>query len=293
MISTSSSPNSVGEIGLLRAFAQLCRPTLGIFAALAGCATIYALDATTPLQPYLLTASLLVCINSAAFAINDYWDVDKDKIDHPERPLPAGHLSLSQAWWAAFILFACALIAAIPLGFYPFTLTVVSTVLLWNYSHLLTYSGILGNAIVAGIVASTLFLGSLVVGRPDSMLYPIGFLFCYILAKEIIWDVHDANGDRAQSILTIVNQWGARVAFFIAWGLLSLLIGSIPLALLLLPMIHPLLFAVFSSIMLLSFGIVLARYQQQRSVSAYGGLIHWGRLGMILGLIGLLGTAPL
>ncbi|MDJ0702962.1 MAG: geranylgeranylglycerol-phosphate geranylgeranyltransferase [Leptolyngbyaceae cyanobacterium MO_188.B28] len=292
MISTPSSPNSVGGIDLIRAFAQLFRPTLGIFAALAGCATVYALDATAQLQQYLLTAGVLVCMSSAAFAINDYWDVDKDKIDHPERPLPSGRLSTLQAWWAAFILFACAMIAAIPLGVFPFALVLVSTFLLWNYSHLLTYSGILGNLIVAAIVASALLLGSLVVGRPGSMLYPIGFLFCYILAKEIIWDVHDANGDRAQSIVTIVNQWGARAAFSIVWGLLSLLMGSIPAALLLLPMVHPLLFATFSMIMILSFGTMLARYQQQLSVDAYSGLIHWGRLGMLLGIIGLLGTAP-
>ena len=124
------------------------------------------------------------------------------------------------------------------------------------------------------------------------MLYSIGFLFCYILAKEIIWDVHDAEGDRAQSIVTVVNQWGARVAFSIVWGLLSLLMGAIPVALLLLPMVNPPLFAVFSLIMLLSFGIVLARYQQQRSMNAYDGLIRWERLGMLFGIIGLLGTAP-
>jgi geranylgeranylglycerol-phosphate geranylgeranyltransferase len=290
MINTPSS-NSINGVSVIRAFAHLFRLPLGILAALASCATLYALNATTP-QQYLLTATILVCMTSAACAINDYWDLDKDRIDHPDRPLPSGHLSLQQAWWAAVILFGCALLAATPLGLYPFILVAVSTVVLWNYSHLLTYSGILGNAIVATIGAALIFLGSLVAGQPFAMLYPIWFLFCYALAKEIIWDVHDAEGDRTQGIVTVANGWGDRAAFSIAWGLLGVLIGSIPVALRIMSMAHPLLFTVFSLVTLLSLGTALARYQQQRSDSAYQEFIFWERLSMVFGVLALLATAP-
>lgn len=285
-------PNWIERVSEIRAFAHLFRLPVGILASVAGCATIYVLDAATPLQQYLLTAAILVCMTSAACAINDYWDLDKDRIDHSDRPLPSGRLSLQQAWWSAVILFGCALIATIPLGLYPFILVAVSTVLLWNYSHLLTYSGILGNAVVAMIVAALISLGSLVAERPFAMLYPICFLFCYVLAKEIIWDVHDAKGDRSQGIVTVANEWGDRAAFSIAWGLLGVLMASIPIALRLLLMAHPLLFAVFSLVMLLSLGTALARYQQQRSISAYYRFILWERLSMVFGVLALLATAP-
>lgn len=292
MIDTPSSPDSSSGMSLIRAFAQLFRLPVGILAALAGCATLYVLNPATPLQPYLLMAIVLFCMYSAACAINDYWDLDKDRINHPERPLPSGDLSLQQAWWAAVVLFGCALMAAIPLGLSPFILVAINIVLLWNYSHLLTYSGILGNVVVAIVTAALIFLGSLVANQPFTMLYPIGFLFCYILAKEIIWDVHDVVGDRTQGTLTIANQWGTHTAFVVAWGLIAALAGSIPLALLLLPMAHPLWFALFSSMMLLSLGIALARYQQQRNVSAYAGFILWERLSTLFGILGLLGTTP-
>lgn len=291
MVTTPSSPDSSDGISVIHALAQLFRPTLGVLAALAGCATIYALNSVTQLQQYLLTAGVLISMTSASFAIDDYWDVEQDRINHPERPLPSGRLSLQQAWWAAVILFTYALIVAIPLGLYPFILVAVSIVLLWNYSHILTYSGILGNAIVAASVAALIFLGSLVAARPWGMLYPICFVFCYILAKEIVWDVHDTEGDRAQGIVTIANRWGSRTAFIIAWGLLSILMVSIPIALLLLPMAYPLLFIIFSPIVPLSLAIALIRYQQQRSLEAYRRLSLWGRWGMLLGVIGLLGTA--
>ncbi len=286
------SPEKSNKIRLIRDFAQLFRLPVAIVAALAGCATIHALNSAATLQQYLLTATILVCTHSAACAINDYWDVDKDRIDHPERPLPSGRLSPDQVWWAALILFIGAAIAAIPLGISCLLLVVVSSILLWNYSHILLQSGIFANFIVATITAAIIFLGSLVVDRPLAMLYPICFLFFYTLAKEIIWDFHDTVGDRTQGIVTIPNSWGKETAFWIAWGLIAMLIVSIPIALLVLPMAHPLLFLVFATVMMLIVSIVLAHYQQQDSVSAYEGFVFWERIGMLLGIVGLLGTPP-
>lgn len=280
------------KIRLIRDFAQLFRLPVAIVAALAGCATIYALNSTASLQQYLLTATILLCTHSAACAINDYWDVDKDRIDHPERPLPSGRLSPEQVWWVALILFIGAVIAAIPLGISCLILVTVSSILLWNYSHILLQSGILANFIVATITAAVILLGSLVVYRPLAMLYPICFLFFYILAKEIIWDLHDTVGDRSQGIVTIPNTWGKKTAFWIAWGLMGTLIVSIPIAMLLLPMAHPLMFLIFSTAMMLIVTITLARYQQQGSVNAYERFVFWDRIGMLLGVVGLLGTAP-
>ena len=292
MIRTPSSHNSLDGIRLVRAYAHLFRLPPAILAAMAGCAAIYAINSTVQIPQYLLTAVILVCMNSAACAINDYWDLDKDRIDHPERPLPSGRLKPRQAWRAAVILFASALIAAIPLGVYPFLLVAVNALLLWHYSHLLIYSGIFGNLIVSAVVASILFLSGLVAGQPFAMAYPTGLVFFYIWAKEIIWDVHDAPGDRAQGIVTIPNRWGAPTAFFIIWGLIIALMGSIPVAMLLLPMKYPLLFGVFSCLMLLTLGAATLRFQRQRSASAYEGFILWERLSVLFGVIGLLGTAP-
>jgi geranylgeranylglycerol-phosphate geranylgeranyltransferase len=280
------------KITLISDFAQLFRLPVAIVAALTGCATIYALNSAASLQQYLLTATILLCTHSAACAINDYWDVDKDRIDHPERPLPSGRLSPVTVWWVALILFIGAVIAAIPLGISCLILVTLSSILLWNYSHILQQSGILANFIVATITAAVILLGSLVVDRPLAMLYPIWFVFFYILAKEIIWDLHDTAGDRSQGIVTIPNTWGKETAFWIAWGLIGMLILSIPIGMLILPMAHPLIFLVFSTAMMLTVTISLAGYQNQGTISAYEGFVFWDRIGMLLGVVGLLGTAP-
>jgi geranylgeranylglycerol-phosphate geranylgeranyltransferase len=95
----------------------------------------------------------------------------------------------------------------------------------------------LGNLIVAIVIALLILLGSMVAGRPWAMLYPMGFLFIYAFARELIWDVHGAKGDRQRGIVTIANHWGSPIAFRVTWGLLGLLAGSTPITLLL-PMSH-------------------------------------------------------
>jgi geranylgeranylglycerol-phosphate geranylgeranyltransferase len=183
-------------------------------------------------------------------------------------------------------------LAAVPLGSTAIALVTANSVLLWNYSHLLKYSGILGNVVVATVIALLIFMGSVVAGKPFAMLYPIGFLFCYALARELVWDIHDVEGDRTQGIVTVANHWGDRIAFQMVWILIAMLVVSMPIALILLPMVHTIGFTFFTLTMLAMFGAMLVPYQQRGSDRSYENLIFWERIGLLFGVLGLLGTAP-
>jgi geranylgeranylglycerol-phosphate geranylgeranyltransferase len=286
------SAKCINGIRSIPAFAQLIRLPSSFLAGLAGWATCYALNPNLPIDRSLLTAGVLLCMTAAACTINDYWDVDKDRLNHPDRPLPSGQLSLKQAWWIATVLFGGAFVAAALLGFWPLILTIINIILLWYYSRLLTFSGILGNVIVATSICLLIVLSSLVSHRPFAMLYPIAFLFCYALLREIVLDIHDAEGDRSQGVVTIANSLGVSIAFQVTWGLLTILLISLPIATLQLSMQHPLWFGGLATVLLLSMAIPLALYQYQGSEQAYQRLIFWERLGMLLGGLGLLGAAP-
>lgn len=289
---TPLTPASTRGIDRILALTELFRLPSSLLAGIAGYATTYSLNPALPLPRYFLTAAVLFCMTAAACAINDYWDIDKDCINHPNRPLPANRLSPQNAWWAAIVLFTGALAAALPLGIYPVLLVALSSIVLWHYSHLLNYSGILGNIIVAATIALLIFLSSLVADRPFVMHYPIAFLFCYALAREILFDVHDAEGDRLQGVQTIANQWGTSAAFLIIWSLLGGLFVSLPIALLLLPMQHPILFGSFATILLMSLALPLAIFQRSGSEKDYDRLLFWERWGLLFGGLGLLGAAP-
>jgi geranylgeranylglycerol-phosphate geranylgeranyltransferase len=287
-ISSSKSPNWLDEV---RAFSHLFRLSFSLIAAVAGSVSVYALNANLSIQSYILPGFILASMTAAACAINDYWDIDKDKINHPERPLPLGTLSRQQAWWSARCLFAIALIASIPLGFSTVFLVGVSTVLLWYYSPLLNYSGILGNFLVATIIALLLLFSSLTADRPFALLYPMVFLFFYALSREIVWDIHDADGDRARGVKTIPNVWGSQTAFLIVWCCICVLAISIPIATLTLDMVHPRWFAGCASILLFIFSVSVLPYQREQNQRNYERLVFWERFGLLFGVMALLGAA--
>lgn len=278
--------------GVVYGVAQLIRLPVSLLAGLAGWGAVYALDATLPLTRYFLVATILTCMTAASCTINDFWDVEKDRVNHPDRPLPSGRLPLAVAWWVAVALFAVAGLAATELGLNVLILVAVSTVLLWHYSRLLQYSGILGNLLVATVIALLILLAGLVVGQPLAMLYPTGFLFVYALTREIVLDIHDAEGDRRQGVITIANGWGDRPAFTIAWGLLGGLLVSLTVGFAFPIMLHPFWFASFASLLLLSLAIPLLIYQHDRTETAYARIIFWERLGMLLGIVALFGATP-
>ena len=229
---------------------------------------------------------------SAACAINDYWDVDKDRINHPERPLPSGRLTRQQARMGAASLFAVAAIAALQLGLVPFLWVAVTIPLLWYYSQILKYSGILGNAIVAFSVAALIIFAGLVVHRPLALFAATGFLSIYQWVKEIIWDVRDATGDGARGVTTIATWWGDKTALAIAWGAIVGLGGSIPIALLVLPMTHPVWFASFTAAMIVSLAIALAGTGGVAAAISDRRFTTLERLSMVFGILSLLGAAP-
>lgn len=292
MTNTTLFRKSPQGLATVHALIELIRLWFALMAAAAGCAAVYALNSALPAQAYRLTGLILGCMTAAACAINDYYDIGKDHINHPARPLPSGRLSPHHAWWLAIALFSVAGLAAIPLGTNALILVGVSAGLLWHYSTLLNYSGILGNFLVATIIALLLVLSGFAADRPFALLFPAGLLFCYALAREIFLDVHDAEGDRLQGVKTIANQWGIQTAFGVVWGLLILMILSLPIAILLGWIAHPLWFTGCVAMLLLDFMVGLIRVQRRQSQTTYDQFVFWERLGMIFGVLGLLGSTP-
>ena len=80
----------------LRALFDFARPINGLITALS--VAVGGLCAQGPLTDAVLLAALsAVWINAAGNAFNDLIDVDIDLINRPQRPLPAGRITLRTA----------------------------------------------------------------------------------------------------------------------------------------------------------------------------------------------------
>jgi len=156
---------------------------------------------------------LTACMNG--FAINDISDIEADKINHPERPLPSNAISELSAVIFYYCLLAFTLLiikivieAQFVYGYLAFLLG------LMNYNYVIRHTPKFKNIYIA-LVGTTPFiiLWQLIEGFAAKAPVIVA-LFFFILGREILMDVHDAKGDKD----TLAKWLGLDKALILAFG---------------------------------------------------------------------------
>ena len=157
-------------------------------------ASLRLFSEATPDAP-LLTAAWLAAA-AFSYAYNDLADVSVDRINHPERPLPSGHLSIAFVRSFVAILAASLVLAAVVL---------LRSSLLWPLTGIaggILYSSILRKKfpLAANLLTSvlvTLVPFSAASGHITSpLLAPVcALVFMIIFARELLKDLMDRAGD--------------------------------------------------------------------------------------------------
>lgn len=180
--------------------------------------------------------------------LNDINDLELDRINRPERPLPSGALKVrAAAMWTSVLLMlglsTAALISAI-----CFIVAALAALLGGLYNRFIKRTGLPGNIVVAMIVALPFLYGWLASGGGGGPLLWLFSLtaFCAILGREILKGMADVEGDSRSGIRTVAVTRGLRAAAFAAIGLfvLAILLSFLPLlmelvSLLYLPLVIP------------------------------------------------------
>ncbi|MBO3803755.1 MAG: geranylgeranylglycerol-phosphate geranylgeranyltransferase [Candidatus Brockarchaeota archaeon] len=165
---------------------------------------------------------------------NDLVDLELDRINRPDRPLPSGELGKESAAALASALLIAGLAAAALTSPACAALALASTLLGALYNSALKRTGLPGNVVVASIVSVPFAYGWLAVGGPGS---PLLFLFtstafCAILGREIAKGMADVEGDAQKGVRTVAVSRGMRAAAASASALFlsSILLSLVPLA---------------------------------------------------------------
>lgn len=174
----------------------------------------------------MLSAAL---IGGAGNAINDYFDYEIDAVNRPDRPIPSGQISRRSAFIFSALLALGGILISIYLSPGHFILASISTVLLFFYSSTLKLKGFLGNLTVAGIIAISLLYGGASTGEMIAAIPGFIFAFLLVLAREIIKDIEDLEGDESYNAQTIPIVHGVRSASIISQSIIWLLIVLSPL----------------------------------------------------------------
>lgn len=174
-----------------------------------------------------LTAFLLL---AGTMVFNDIQDVQVDRVNSPDRPIPSGKVTIRQAYVLSIVFSSIALISSLILGVLTFLTTLVALALMAYYNTRGKRTGLLGNAVVSFNVALPFFFGGLAVNNLRPLLF-IFFLLAFLAntAREVAKGITDITGDSSKGIMTIaVTQGPKRAAelaatFFVVAVLLSFL----------------------------------------------------------------------
>ncbi|MBS3056430.1 MAG: geranylgeranylglycerol-phosphate geranylgeranyltransferase [Candidatus Aenigmarchaeota archaeon] len=185
-------------------------------------------------NPVLLVMGIIsaLLIAGAGNIINDYFDVETDKINRPKRAIPSGHVrrNLALKFYLALTIMGWVISYFVSFGF--FLIASVNIVISFLYSWKLKPVALVGNAAVSYLSASSFLAGSLIaltfteaVKTPILILAIIGFLGT--MAREIMKDVEDVKGDKksgARTFPIIFSEIKAKILsyMFLAAGILIL-----------------------------------------------------------------------
>jgi geranylgeranylglycerol-phosphate geranylgeranyltransferase len=212
---------------------QLFRPELPFAAGV--CVVlgeIVALGNFPPLREITLGFICGFFISGSAIVLNDYFDLEVDKVNAPSRPLPAGTVLPSEAILLTVIATIIGLSASFTLGMPAFLVCVIFWLIGFLYNWKFKEAGLLGNLMVSSSVAITFILGGIAVGEPwNKIVWVFGLMAFFIdFGEEIAGDAMDMEGDKKRDSKSIAIVKGRSFALAVSSLLFGLviLIGFVP-----------------------------------------------------------------
>ncbi|MEW5759595.1 MAG: UbiA family prenyltransferase [Candidatus Thermoplasmatota archaeon] len=156
-------------------------------------------------------------------SLNDYFDRDIDRINHPERPIPLGYVKPKTAIIFSIFLFSLGLcLVLITNNLLCIGIVVINLVLLILYEIKLKNIGFMGNICISWLTASLFIFGGALVNKIFLPLFLSLLAFFACLGREIVKDIEDIGGDEEKR-KTLPMEIGIRKAsafaaifFFIA-----------------------------------------------------------------------------
>lgn len=162
--------------------------------------------------PMLLAGIAGIAVAAGANAVNDYFDVEIDRINRPDRPIPSGALTKADAWrvWQIFSAVGC--LCGLAIGLWPFVITGGCVALLYAYSRSLKATPLAGNVVIWGMTGMAFIFGGVAIGAADRAVVPAVFAFLVNVAREVVKDIEDRHGDAHHRAVTLPVRFGVRPA---------------------------------------------------------------------------------
>lgn len=162
-----------------------------------------------------LSKIILVSLSAALIAaagniVNDIYDIETDKVSHPNRVLAQGLLSKKEAVFLYNFFNVIAIILASRISDYLIVIVLFTIILLYVYSAYLKKLPLVGNIVIAFITGLAFIYGGFAADNPNGAIVPAVFAFLINLIREIVKDIQDIEGDSKLSFKTFPILYGIK-----------------------------------------------------------------------------------
>jgi len=208
----------------LKHWFQITRPNNVLIAFLSVWIAAVVAGGIDPVLDLFLVSISAALITVGANVINDIFDVEIDRINKPNRPIPSGNVSIREA----YIIFSCsyliAWIMAWMVNYQVFLVALIFGLLLILYSYRFKRMVLVGNFVVSLATGMAFIYGGMAVNRIEGTFFPALFAFFFHFGREIIKDLQDVEGDRARGANTLAVVYGTKTALITTSIIFMLLI---------------------------------------------------------------------
>lgn len=274
-----------------KAIIQIFRPELPFSAGV--CVVIgelIALGKFPSLQQLVLGFVSVFFISGSALILNDYFDLEVDKVNMPERPLPAGILSPFDALLLTGVAITVGLIAALLISMTAFVFCILACTVGILYNWKFKEAGLVGNLMVSFSVAFTFIFGGIAVGEPwNKIVWCFAAMAFFIdLGEEIAGDAMDIEGDKKRGSRSIAIRKGRKFALTVSGLLFGLviLISFIPVVFKWLGLSYLLMIFIMDALLIMFTLRLLRSTNSREGRSSMRGIYLGALVGMLAFLIG-------
>ena len=178
---------------------EMMRPLngiMGMVGVLAGGVIALGSLSAVLTAPFLFALAAVFLITGAGNVFNDYVDIEADRINRPERPIPSGKVRRNSALVFSIVLFLTGNFFALMINGLCFTIALLNSVLLILYSVSLQHKILLGNLTIGYLVGSIFLFGGAVFLKVNLVLILAALAMLTTITREIVKDLEDMEGDR-------------------------------------------------------------------------------------------------
>lgn len=167
-----------------------------------------------------IAGAVVFIITGAGNSINDYFDYKIDAINKPERPIPSGRIPRRTAGIYSSSLFIVGIILAFAINTLLGIIALLSSLTMIWYAYNLKRMLMVGNLTISFLTGLCFVFGGIVVHQILLSIYLGFFAFLMTMAREIVKDMEDVKGDKAEGASTLPIRYGNAIssklaAFFV------------------------------------------------------------------------------